>query len=426
MSDLYDKAKIFHSVYGYKLSLLFICAGNTCRSATAAAIAKDLLGNSANIMSAGLRIRGAVGDPMKHHAQAIMCGSETCYQDQHASKHVTASMISDASHIFVMDRGLLDELYERYSYVLRDNAYLLCDSSVPDPYFSEYEENTKSLSERRGAYYTMNSAVSSCLIQRLNEIFDTMQRKEHSQMATQYERDFYGGMGSDISTIAKTYPLTAGIAAAAYLTDTHPMDIVSIPIKMLPKMEIPHPLDLVQLPLRVLKQVATNLKVPGRSSMKTKQQLAGGIHEHVKKTQRGLDHQIGGGKVDDIAVLLEVVNKTSSGTVSLDETVFNSLSLDKQEALLMEALDKIWIELHDGDEDPGPFHEWLDNQKSNTETSKLLKVLARFEDVVTLLDSDPFGRKKLIDEALTGVWIDLHQYEYPGPFDEWLESEIRK
>ena len=244
-----------------------------------------------------------------------------------------------------------------------------------------------------------------------------------------------------VNTIANTYPLTTGIATAAYLTDTHPIDVISAPVKMLPKVdlihpldilegplsifdiEIPHPLDLIQLPLSVLKNLATTLKVPGRGSMKNKQQLAGGIHEHVKRTKLG--HQIGGGKVDDIAILLEVVNKTSSGTVSLDETVFNSLSLDEQETLLMEALDKIWIELHDGG-DPEPFHEWLDNQKSNTETSKLLKVLARFEDVVTLLDSDPFGRKKLIDEALTGVWIDLHQYEYPGPFDEWLESEIRK
>lgn len=173
MGDLYNQAKIYKSKTGHKLSLLFICAGNTCRSATAEAIAKELLNDSAIIKSAGLRIRGPKGDPMKHHAQSILCGSEMCYQDKHFSKDLTEKMIKDASHIFVMDDGLLSELKKKYGHILKNKAKLLCKSDVPDPYFTPKQETTKPLSERRGAYYEMNMTVKKCLIEELNKIFSS-------------------------------------------------------------------------------------------------------------------------------------------------------------------------------------------------------------------------------------------------------------
>ena len=174
--DLHSKAKQYEHDNGHKLSLLFICAGNTCRSATAEAIAKDLLGNSAIIKSAGLRIRGATGDPMKHHAQAIHCGSQTCYP-QHSSKHVTKEMISNATNIFVMDDGLLKEINDKHKNIVGKKVKLLCESGVPDPYFSPKSEISIPLSARRGAYYKMNMAVKQCLIDELNKILSSKTNK---------------------------------------------------------------------------------------------------------------------------------------------------------------------------------------------------------------------------------------------------------
>ena len=57
----------------------------------------------------------------------------------------------------------------------------------------------------------------------------------------------------------------------------HPIDVVSMPLKLLPKIDIPHPLDLLNMPTQNLRQLAGDMNVSGRSDLKTKEQLIGGI-----------------------------------------------------------------------------------------------------------------------------------------------------
>ena len=108
-----------------------------------------------------------------------------------------------------------------------------------------------------------------------------------------------------LSHISSAYPLTTAVMTAALVTDVHPMDVLSAPVQMLPNMElihpldilegplslfdmeIPHPLDLLRLPLDVLKGVASELKIPGRSKLTNKQQVAGAIVQHLGAMQQG-------------------------------------------------------------------------------------------------------------------------------------------
>eukprot|EP00039_Didymoeca_costata_P030601 m.30447 g.30447 ORF g.30447 m.30447 type:complete len:198 (-) comp8203_c0_seq2:2082-2675(-) len=163
----------YEEIHGSPLSLLFICAGNTCRSATAHAMATSLLGDNV-AQSAGLRIRNGVGDPMNHHAQVFVCGSVGCYDGLHSSKHLKDNMVMNATHIYVMDKGLLEEFKERFATLpmVLSKVDLLCNGQdVPDPYFNSAEEQTLPLSVRRGSYMIMNMRVKKCLLERLDEIF---------------------------------------------------------------------------------------------------------------------------------------------------------------------------------------------------------------------------------------------------------------
>jgi len=93
-----------------------------------------------------------------------------------------------------------------------------------------------------------------------------------------------------VGDISVQYPLTTAVFTVLSLTDIHLMDILSIPVKALPNIELPHPLDLVGLPLNMLKNVASELKIPGRSVLTNKQQLAGAILQTVSNQ----GNQLGG------------------------------------------------------------------------------------------------------------------------------------
>lgn len=173
-----------------KLNILFLCAGNTCRSATAGVIGKYIFDNTANINSAGLRIRGSSGGPMKREANRWFCNNFDCsFEDtnsphmSHKSKELTPHMVETAHYIFVMDKGLADTFLEDYG-VINTTPYLLCDNvdvedpwdSLHQPYLNQpplkprYVERGMSDSEKMGIYKRMLDQVYACVLNRLNQI----------------------------------------------------------------------------------------------------------------------------------------------------------------------------------------------------------------------------------------------------------------
>lgn len=178
-------AKDYQTKIGKKLNLLFLCADNTCRSATADILARKLFGNTAIIKSAGLRVadRG-IGKPMKIQAQHILCDYMNCRREraysQHRSKQVTQQMIANATHIFVMDRGLLREFFTSTNAIYNQFKYktkLLCHQDpVPDPWDKLHYQNGIEIkhlteSEKSDIYSEMIKEVEECLYLRINNIF---------------------------------------------------------------------------------------------------------------------------------------------------------------------------------------------------------------------------------------------------------------
>ncbi len=174
-----------------KLNILFLCAGNTCRSATAGVIGKYIFENTANINSAGLRIRGSSGGPMKREAKRWFCNNFDCSYENtnsphmsHKSKELTPHMVETAHYIFVMDKGLADTFLEEYG-VINTTPYLLCDNvdvedpwdSLHQPYLNQpplqprYVERGMPDSEKMGIYKRMLDQVYECVLNRLNQIF---------------------------------------------------------------------------------------------------------------------------------------------------------------------------------------------------------------------------------------------------------------
>jgi protein-tyrosine-phosphatase len=158
------------------LSLLFLCAGNTCRSATAEVFATQILKDAAVIRSAGLRMRDQGGAPINFHARNQFAqqhceGDINCYN--HKSQQAAALMMDEADYIFIMDRGLIDTFKENFQRFENKTSLLCEEEDVPDPYYTSEELLTVPHSHRHGHYYTMIEKVQTCLIQRLYEIFNT-------------------------------------------------------------------------------------------------------------------------------------------------------------------------------------------------------------------------------------------------------------
>jgi len=82
------------------------------------------------------------------------------------------------------------------------------------------------------------------------------------------------GLPATAYGIAQAYPLTTAAAAAAAM-GYHPMDYAERLLDPL-NMDVPSFDELLDLPIKTLRQLASNLNIPGRSGM-NKQQLAGSV-----------------------------------------------------------------------------------------------------------------------------------------------------
>ena len=130
------------------LRLLFVCTGNTCRSPMAEGLVKKLLAERLGTDTAELPERGVVVmsagtaggfGPASEYAVQVMAdrGADV---SQHQSAHLSAEMIRQADHVFVMTRMHRDRVLEMVPSA-EDRVKLLVDNEeVRDPIGGDKDE----------------------------------------------------------------------------------------------------------------------------------------------------------------------------------------------------------------------------------------------------------------------------------------------
>ena len=132
------------------MNLLFVCTGNTCRSAMAEAFANHIIetqpeqyggfsAESAGVMCAG---------PSPASPQAVLVAAEHgCDLSRFTAKQITEAMVEQADYVFTMTRRhkqMLDYALPQHSgKVFLLTAYAAGDASapdIPDPYGGSVED----------------------------------------------------------------------------------------------------------------------------------------------------------------------------------------------------------------------------------------------------------------------------------------------
>lgn len=132
------------------MNILFVCTGNTCRSAMAEAAARKLIAEQPDtygdlqVASAGVMCAG----PSPASPQAVVVAAENgCDLSQFQARQITEDLAAQADYIFVMTRShkmMLDAAMPQYSdKVFLLNAYAAGDPDapeIPDPYGGSVED----------------------------------------------------------------------------------------------------------------------------------------------------------------------------------------------------------------------------------------------------------------------------------------------
>jgi protein-tyrosine phosphatase len=138
--------------------LLFLCNGNVCRSALAAAQARILLGGEVALVdSAGLGDSGGRQSPELARKVAAEMGLDLA---NHTSLAVHVDQIRWADCVFVMDRLTVLRTWRRFPEARRKLFLLDAPREVPDPYghnerkFKEVFQQIRASIERLAEQYS--------------------------------------------------------------------------------------------------------------------------------------------------------------------------------------------------------------------------------------------------------------------------------
>jgi protein-tyrosine-phosphatase len=114
--------------------ILFVCTGNTCRSALAEGIARARLGPESGVFFESAGLYALEGAPATPHALAVAAEVGVDLR-RHRARSVTREMVEGADRIYVMARSHAEALGHMGA-ELGDRVSLLdpAGEDIPDPY----------------------------------------------------------------------------------------------------------------------------------------------------------------------------------------------------------------------------------------------------------------------------------------------------